>query len=70
MRPHFGVLPTPRWLSLREGLIDARIQIALEKAAPGSGSGLWPDDYPADPAKWPDGALEKARAESLRRLAK
>jgi hypothetical protein len=65
-----GPLPTPRWLALREGLIDARLLLALEKRfGPGAAAAAgFPTDYPADPAKWPDSALEKARAEALRRL--
>lgn len=65
-----GALPTARWLSFREGLIDARILLALRKKL-GSGAAAaagFPADYPADPAKWPDSALEKARGEALRRL--
>jgi hypothetical protein len=65
-----GVLPTPRWLSLREGLLDARIRLALDGVlAPGEAAPAWPAEYPADPAKWPDGALEAARMEAVRRLA-
>lgn len=65
-----GPLPTLRWLALREGLIDARILLALEKQlGPGAASAAgFPTEYPADPAKWPDRALEEARAEALRRL--
>ena len=66
-----GVLPTPRWLSLREGLFDARVRLALEKAglpAPQAPSD-WPSDYPAAPARWPDSALESARVTALRRVA-
>lgn len=66
-----GVLPTPRWLSLREGLFDARVRLALEKAglpAP-QGPSDWPSDYPAAPAQWPDSALESARVAALRRVA-
>lgn len=66
-----GVLPTPRWLSLREGLFDARVRLALEKVAaqttPGPSTG--PTDYPADPAKWPDATLETTRVDALRRLS-
>jgi hypothetical protein len=64
-----GVLPTPRWLSLREGLIDARLQLALDKGDPAGASPPWPADYPADAVVWTDAALERARAESLRRLS-
>lgn len=64
-----GVLPTPRWLSLREGLLDLRVRLALDKAlAPGERAPLWPD--PSDPAKWPDAALDAARAEMVRRLVR
>ena len=65
-----GPLPTARWLAFREGLIDARILLALEKQlGPGAAAEVgFPTDYPADPARFPDSALEKARAEALRRL--
>lgn len=65
-----GPLPTARWLAFREGLIDARLMLALERRfgpdAPAAAG--FPADYPADPARWPDSALERARAEALRRL--
>jgi hypothetical protein len=66
-----GVLPTPRWLSLREGLFDARVRLALEKAPSSVKQGAfdWPSDYPADPARWSDTVLEAARVEALRRLS-
>jgi hypothetical protein len=67
-----GVLPTPRWISLRDGLIDARIQLALQKGSPGGQPppDLWPASYPADPVRWPDQTLDRARLESLRRLTR
>jgi hypothetical protein len=66
-----GVLPTPRWLSLREGLFDARVRLALESAAGPAGAAAidWPSEYPASPEKWPDSALDAARAAALRRLS-
>ena len=66
-----GALPTPRWLSMREGLLDARIRLALDKVlGPGEARPAWPEEYPADPAKWTDRALDEARAGALRRLAR
>ena len=65
-----GVLPTPRWLSLREGLLDAQIRLALDRVlSPGEAAPAWPVEYPADPSKWTDGALEAARVEAVRRIA-
>lgn len=65
-----GPLPTARWIALREGLIDARVALALRarfgRDAPAAAG--FPADYPADPASWPDSKLERARAEALRRL--
>ena len=29
-----GVMPTPRWLTAREGLLDLRVRLALERAVP------------------------------------
>ena len=64
-----GALPTPRWLSLREGLLDLRVRLALDRVLPpGERAPSWPEEYPADPAKWPDAALDAARAEMVRRL--
>lgn len=65
-----GLFPTPRWLSLREGLLDARLRLALEKQGPRAAlpTPSWPSDYPADAARYPDSALDSARAEALRAL--
>ncbi|MFO0593475.1 MAG: hypothetical protein U0441_38390 [Polyangiaceae bacterium] len=65
----YGVLPTPRWLSMREGLIDARVRLALEKAPPPEQPlPPFPAEYPADPTKWTDEALDTWRAAALRHL--
>lgn len=74
-----GALATPRWLSLREGLLDARIELALARAtstaqAPNAPPAVltapqaWPQDYPADPTQWSSDALDVARMDSLRQL--
>jgi hypothetical protein len=58
-------------LSLREGLLDARVRLALDRAlAPGEAAPPWPEEYPADPKKWPDSALDSSRAAALRRLSR
>ncbi|MEZ4312536.1 MAG: hypothetical protein R3F14_31290 [Polyangiaceae bacterium] len=65
-----GPLPTPRWLAMREGLIDARLMLAL--AAKHGPTALreagYPDSYPADPEKWTDDLLARARAAAIRAL--
>jgi hypothetical protein len=67
-----GIMPAPRWLSAREGLLDARIRLALEKAVPEGDPALagWSmEGYGKDRAKWDDAALESARWAMLERLA-
>jgi hypothetical protein len=66
-----GLLPTPRWLAAREGLLDARIRLALEAAAPAGDAapGEWTEEgYGTDRARWDDAALSAARARMLERL--
>lgn len=67
----FGPMPTPRWLSAREGLLDLRIRLALEAVVPANDPvlALWPlDGYGVDRGAWPDERLESVRAAMLRRL--
>lgn len=66
-----GVLPTPRWLAAREGLLDLRIRLALEAAVPGGDPALAlfpPESDGKD--RLPDGALSAARRAMLQRLDK
>jgi hypothetical protein len=68
-----GVLPTPRWLSAREGLLDLRIRLALEKAVPPGDPALatWPPEgYGKDGGAWTDAALTAARAAMLIRIGR
>jgi hypothetical protein len=67
-----GPMPTPRWLAAREGLLDLRIRLALEKAVPAGDPSL--DLWPASPqgddrASWTDAALDAARRVMLERIA-
>jgi hypothetical protein len=67
-----GVLSTPRWLAAREGLLDARLRLALEAAVPKGDPALatWTTDgYRTDEAKWTEVDLEGARQKMLDRLA-
>lgn len=66
-----GALKTPMWFSAREGLLDARIRLSLEQAAPASDPALrlWTiDGYNKDQEKWNDAAMEKARLAMLKAL--
>jgi hypothetical protein len=71
----FGTLKTPMWLATREGLLDLRIRLTLEKMAKPDDPALslWTiasdELYRKDEAQWPDAALEKARCGMLRRIA-
>jgi hypothetical protein len=65
-------MPTPRWLSAREGLLDLRIRLALEKAVPPGDPALaaWSmEGYGKDRDRWDDAALEAARRGMLERIA-
>ena len=65
----FGVLPTPRWLAAREGLLDLRIRLLLEATAPGGDPSL--ALFPAESDRedrLADGALSAARRGMLQRL--
>ncbi|MBK8259070.1 MAG: hypothetical protein IPK82_41235 [Polyangiaceae bacterium] len=66
-----GPLPTPRWFALREGLIDARVLLALQTRFGKDAVGRlgFPTTYPADPSKISDEDLEKARSSALDALA-
>ncbi len=69
MHDRLGPMPAPRWLAAREGLLDLRIRLALEKAVPAGDPALdlWPL---ADRAAWSDGALDAARRAMLERIAR
>jgi hypothetical protein len=67
----FGVLPTPRWLAAREGLLDLRIRLALEAKVPKDDPALalfTMEGYGADKEKWSDAALTAAQKAMLERL--
>ena len=67
------VLKPPAWLSTREGLLDLRIRLALEKKVPADDPALKVWDkagYRKDEAQWAPERLEKARQTMLQRLAK
>ncbi len=67
-----GVMPTPRWLAAREGLLDLRLRLALEKAVPAGDPALatWAmEGYGKDRDRWTDGALADARRQMLERIA-
>ncbi len=70
----FGVMPTPAWISSREGLYDLRARMTLEKAAKADDPALklWSDAgaYTFDRGAWNDEQLEESRAAMLLRLAK
>ncbi|APR82235.1 Hypothetical protein A7982_07584 [Minicystis rosea] len=66
-----GLMPTPRWLSAREGLIDLRIRLLLDKVIPEPDPVLatWPiEGYGKDRDRWTDAALTAARNGMLERL--
>jgi hypothetical protein len=66
-----GVLPTPRWLAAREGLLDLRIRLALEAAVPAGDPALALFPAESDGHDHPsDGALSAARRGMLQRLDK
>jgi hypothetical protein len=66
-----GVLPTPRWLAAREGLLDLRIRLALEAAVPAGDPALALFPIERDGNDHPtDGALSAARRGMLQRLDK
>ncbi len=65
----FGVLPTPRWLAAREGLLDLRIRLLLEATVPAGDPSLASLPAEAAPqARLSDGALSAARRAMLQRL--
>jgi hypothetical protein len=66
-----GPMPTPRWLAAREGLLDLRIRLALEKVAPPGDPALdvWPPaPERSDRATWTASALDAARRAMLDRI--
>ena len=66
-----GVLKTPGWLGSREGLLDLRLRLALEKAAPAGDPvlSLWSaDGYQKDTEKWTNAEMNKVRAAMIKRL--
>jgi hypothetical protein len=66
-----GVLPTPRWLAAREGLLDLRIRLALDAHVPAGDPAL--SLFPAESSskdRPSDGALTTARRAMLQRLDK
>ena len=68
----FGMLPTPGWISAREGLLDLRIRLALEAAVPADDAALkaWSrDEGYRDAAVWTNERLQAARITMLKRLA-
>ncbi|HYF51899.1 MAG TPA: hypothetical protein VEJ63_20995 [Planctomycetota bacterium] len=67
----YGVLKTTRWVSGREGLLDLRLRLTLEKTAPKDDAALklWDmGSYRKDDAKWTDEELEKVRRAMLKRI--
>ena len=68
-----GLMPTPRWLAAREGLLDARLRFALEAAVPAGDPmlAIWPvDGHGSDREHWSDAALTASRRAMLERLEK
>jgi hypothetical protein len=66
-----GPLPAPRWLAAREGLLDVRVRLALEKAVPEGDPSLasWSvEGYRKDHGRWTDAALSASRAAMLERI--
>jgi hypothetical protein len=68
----FGALKTPLWLARREGLLDCRLRLTLEKVATTDDPALalWTTDgYRTDSEIWKDAQLEQARTTMLKRLS-
>ena len=68
----YGALKTPLWLAAREGLLDLRLRLALERVASADDPAmvLWfADGYLTDHGAWPDAKLDEARAAMIKRLA-
>ena len=75
MHKEHGALPTPRWLGVREGLLDARIRLTLEKHVPASDPvlKLWSiKDYRnfSVDQQWTDKKLDDVRQAMIERLLK
>ncbi len=68
-----GLMPTLRWLAAREGLLDARLRLALEAHVPAGDPSLatWTmEGYGADCDRWSEAALAAARLVMLERIEK
>jgi len=66
-----GVLKTPLWLSNREGLLDLRLRLTLEKLAQANDPVLkmWNvEGYRKDAGKWTEERFNKARTAMIRRI--
>jgi hypothetical protein len=67
-----GVLKTPQWLATRDGLLDTRLRLTLEKLAQKDDPvlKLWSvDEYRTDTAKWPLKEQERVRTAMLKRIS-
>ncbi|MBA2481515.1 MAG: hypothetical protein H0V44_12695 [Planctomycetes bacterium] len=67
----FGVLKTPGWLELKDGMLDLRLRFALEKLAPAGDPSLdlWKaEGYRTDQAKWTGAEMDRVRSAMLKRL--
>jgi hypothetical protein len=70
----FGVLKTVTWLDRREGFLDCRIRLTLERLAkagdPALGTWTTVDDatYRRDEAQWTSATLEETRVAMLKRI--
>ena len=66
-----GPMSTPRWLAAREGLIDLRVRLLLDRVVPERDPVLatWPiEGYGKDRERWTDAALAASRGVMLERL--
>ncbi|MBA2627210.1 MAG: hypothetical protein H0U85_04305 [Gemmatimonadales bacterium] len=66
-----GVLATPQWLSARQGLLDARLLLALKAVKPDDPvfARIGLDGYCKDREKWTDAEMESVRTTVLDHLA-
>ena len=67
----FGTLKTPNWLGVREGLLDMRIRLTLERLAQADDPvlQLWSTDaYRLDQEQWNNQRLEETRQSMLARI--
>ncbi|MBA2481801.1 MAG: hypothetical protein H0V44_14145 [Planctomycetes bacterium] len=66
-----GVLTTPMWMSTREGLLDARLRLTLERCATTGDPALalWSvDGYRTDKETWTAQELDRVRTAMLHRI--